>query len=319
MFGRIKISLVPQIENSYADSMFNETDNKKNIMASCFGAINRVNPDPGDYYKGLPNPTLILPKNILLFSRKRSQAPGFECTHHHHRFLFIASFKGTGTLMINDELIHLTSGHILLIPPYQFHAYNHFETTEIAWLFISFELSDGEALDFSKPCIIKMPIFLTTLLQCIMEDYPDCKAAEKPSAKITLLTATVLGCFHEKLSVSPQKKEPTLESNQELIRSVTSYINDHFSEPIRISDIARNTGHSESSLRAKFRTASGIPLGAYIRRLKIHHARSIMLTTDLTLQEIAERCGYDSIYTFSRTFRNEIGISPSLYRKKAMK
>lgn len=299
--------------------MLNETDKNRDAPNQCRIALNKIKPDPGDYYNGLPTPSLTLPKNILLFSRKRSQAPGFEFTHHHHRFLLIACFKGSGGMMVNDELIELTPGDILFIPPYQFHAYNYFKDPELAWIFVSFELCENDALGLPEAYIMKMSPLMIASIQRVMEDYPDCKNMDNSCAEITLLVAILLENIRNQPSSKQKKSKNKLRPDQEFIRSITHYITKHISEPILISDIAKATGHSESSLRTKFRTYSGIPLGTYIRRLRIQHARSIILTTNGSLQEIAERCGYDSIYSFSRTFRNEIGIAPSLYRKKGDK
>ena len=59
----------------------------------------------------------------------------------------------------------------------------------------------------------------------------------------------------------------------------------------------------------------GIGLGAYVRRMRLHRARNLMLSTPQCLREIAEQCGYTSIYDFSRAFHREMGESPSRYRE----
>jgi AraC-like DNA-binding protein len=48
--------------------------------------------------------------------------------------------------------------------------------------------------------------------------------------------------------------------------------------------------------------------------MKMNHACRLMDTTELSLAEVASRCGYASIFSFSRAFKKEKGIPPSDYR-----
>jgi AraC family transcriptional regulator len=44
-------------------------------------------------------------------------------------------------------------------------------------------------------------------------------------------------------------------------------------------------------------------------------ARRLLETTDLPIAHIADRCGFESLSHFTRTFKNAFGISPARYRK----
>jgi transcriptional regulator GlxA family with amidase domain len=45
-------------------------------------------------------------------------------------------------------------------------------------------------------------------------------------------------------------------------------------------------------------------------------AKNLLVTTDLSMDEIAERCGYSSANYFSLIFKKNVGLSPLNYRKK---
>jgi AraC-like DNA-binding protein len=47
----------------------------------------------------------------------------------------------------------------------------------------------------------------------------------------------------------------------------------------------------------------------------MNKAQQLLANTDMNLQDIARQVGYDDPYTFSRAFKNTIGISPQFYRK----
>ena len=50
--------------------------------------------------------------------------------------------------------------------------------------------------------------------------------------------------------------------------------------------------------------------------MRIEHAKYILTTTDLTLEQIAEICGYSNEVHFYRQFKQITGLTPSKYRKK---
>jgi AraC-like DNA-binding protein len=151
----------------------------------------------------------------------------------------------------------------------------------------------------------------------LAERYADCETKQEADASIAALLALILQEF--RLSVTSGKDVMSVADqavpSRKLMQDVARYVHQHVGEALQIEDVAKAVGLSESHLRARFRVLAGIGLGAYIRRLRLHRARTLMLASELRLKEIAERCGYESIYAFSRTFRQEMGMSPSEYRK----
>jgi len=53
---------------------------------------------------------------------------------------------------------------------------------------------------------------------------------------------------------------------------------------------------------------------AYLRRMRIRRAKTLMIGDALTLDAIARRCGFASVHGLSRAFRAEEGMTPSQYR-----
>lgn len=291
--------------------MFNKTDEER---AACCEAASAVRQHIPDYFCGLPEPSPVMPKNILLFSRKESFG---HRVLHHHRFLLITCLRGKGAVIVDSRLVHLNPGCALLVTPYQFHHYGRFTKTEMLWLFLTFELDNEEEFNDLRGRVLKMSQLQLTCLQRLAERYTELKGKRIASPEITLLAALLLEEF--RTSAASGRKAVSLPkvsgAPRRLVQDVARYVNGHTAENIRIADVARALGYSESHLRARFRDLVDIGLGAYIRRLRLNRARTMMLTSELRLQEIAERCGYDSIYTFSRAFRKEMGISPSRYRR----
>lgn len=98
------------------------------------------------------------------------------------------------------------------------------------------------------------------------------------------------------------------------IQKMLSYIYEHYSETVKLEDIARAANISRSEAGRCFNIYMGYsPIEALIRyRLQI--ARKLLNETNLTLQEISVECGFNSVNYFSRLFRKTYGCAPGNYR-----
>ena len=94
-------------------------------------------------------------------------------------------------------------------------------------------------------------------------------------------------------------------------------INRRCHEPVRMGELARMCELSVSHFRHLFREHFGVTPREYLRRARLRRARELMVTTAMTLSEIAGKVGFETIHSFSRAFRDTEGISPTEYRKCA--
>ncbi len=80
---------------------------------------------------------------------------------------------------------------------------------------------------------------------------------------------------------------------------------------VRLPEIAREVGISESHLRARFRNESGMSLGRYARESNLRKMAIRIRDEGLAIQAAAELAGYPDLFTFSRAFRRTLGYPPS--------
>jgi AraC-like DNA-binding protein len=100
-----------------------------------------------------------------------------------------------------------------------------------------------------------------------------------------------------------------------ILEKVNRYVREHLSQSVTISDIAQELNYSVSHLRAVFRDRLGVSLGRYMRESRLAEAAQLLQTSDLNISAIGERCGFESLYAFSRAFRKAYGIPPRAYRQ----
>lgn len=94
------------------------------------------------------------------------------------------------------------------------------------------------------------------------------------------------------------------------------YLEKHWNEDSKISEIAELCGVSESYFRRVFRNFSGHSPVEYRNMLRISAARSMLLDGDRSIKDIALSVGFDDCFYFSRIFKKLTGLSPSEYQKQ---
>lgn len=101
------------------------------------------------------------------------------------------------------------------------------------------------------------------------------------------------------------------------ITAVGDYLSAHLADPaLSVEEAAERVSLSTTHLRNQFRQVYGMPPKQYLTSLRLSLARELLAATSLPITEIAARCGYDSLYNFSRSFRQAMGLSPSAYREE---
>lgn len=94
------------------------------------------------------------------------------------------------------------------------------------------------------------------------------------------------------------------------------YIRENFRMSMNIPMLAEMEHFSIAHYHKWFLRVTGITPVEYIRRLRMKWAIYLLKTTELPIRHIAEEIGYASQATLSRLFFEEVGMSPTIYRKR---
>ena len=83
-----------------------------------------------------------------------------------------------------------------------------------------------------------------------------------------------------------------------------------------LSELSDRFGLSPVQFSRRFQREFHTKPSEFVKRLRIQKVARLLLETNLTLEQIAERCGYENGFYLSRVFRGFMGISPSEYRNQ---
>ena len=100
------------------------------------------------------------------------------------------------------------------------------------------------------------------------------------------------------------------------IQKCCDYIDMSLDRKIRTKELASLAGYTEYYLTDKFKKETGITVSTYIRNAKVERAKVLLKTSDLTIQEIADRLAFGTVGYFIKCFRDVSGITPAQYRKQ---
>lgn len=86
--------------------------------------------------------------------------------------------------------------------------------------------------------------------------------------------------------------------------------------PVRIQNLVRDLGVSESRLNKTFNDVLGIPPSRYFMNMKMRRVEELVGQSDRTMEEISSSMGFSSAFHLSRAYKDTFGVSPSQYRKQ---
>lgn len=124
-----------------------------------------------------------------------------------------------------------------------------------------------------------------------------------------------LSLFFEILSICSIDYYSKIEHKAEFDRACDYLKNSIFDSRISIGEICRNYEISESAFRRIFFEQYGISPVKYIAEVRIRKAERLLVSTDLTIEKIAYKCGFSDVKYFSRVFSKLRSCPPSMFRK----
>ena len=108
--------------------------------------------------------------------------------------------------------------------------------------------------------------------------------------------------------------QATIDSYRKRINKVLNYIDRNLGEKLDLETLSAVSHFSPYHFHRIMKAHLNEPLGSYIIRIRLENAAILLLQTDLPLNDIAYKIGYDTPSSFTKAFKNRFGISPRQYR-----
>lgn len=111
-------------------------------------------------------------------------------------------------------------------------------------------------------------------------------------------------------------KERLRSQHTELSADMTAHIQTAYMQPdLSLTTVSSRFGMSEVYLSQFFKEHVGINFSDYVEQIRMDHAKTMLAETELPIQQIAGRVGYNSLNTFCRAFKRLNGVSATSFRR----
>lgn len=98
------------------------------------------------------------------------------------------------------------------------------------------------------------------------------------------------------------------------LNEIYQYIQEHYAEPLDLNHLSRIYGTSVSYFSRTFKEQFGIAPMTFVNQTRLHYAKLFLTTSNMRIQDIALRCGYEKLEYFCYVFKKSEGCTPSQYR-----
>ncbi len=109
--------------------------------------------------------------------------------------------------------------------------------------------------------------------------------------------------------------EPRHTTNRRLLRA-RDRMDRSYADALDVEALARSVHLSRAHFIRSFKETFGETPHRYLQRRRLERAMALLRETDRPVTEICFDVGFSSLGTFSRTFRDIVGVSPSAYRER---
>lgn len=111
-------------------------------------------------------------------------------------------------------------------------------------------------------------------------------------------------------------QDKSLKIENEFIRKIRAFMEENIAaEEFEIQQLCRQMAMSRAQLYRKFKALTGKSVFEYLRTLRLHKAKELLLTSTLNVTQVCFDVGFNNLSHFSRIFTEEFGRKPSDFRK----
>lgn len=227
--------------------------------------------------------------------------------------------RGKGTLHINEHIFHVSAGDCFLIPAGKVSYYEASKTDPwcYAWanfLGINSQMYLYQLMSTSKDKYILHNLDTVKYKELIFKIMSMKGNSTSKYLLSNSIFLQILAMLFDEVKFSDNNLKKL-----SIIDEIKFYLDVNYTEKVKLKDLARKFGIHPNYLTRMFHTKYGISPKQYLTSLRLYRACKLLTTTDLSIAIIASSLGFDDQFIFSKIFKKEYDMSPSVYRKEKNK
>ena len=225
--------------------------------------------------------------------------------------------KGKGRFTVGNEEYRLRGGQGFLIEPEVLTFYE--ADKEDPWTYVWIGFSGERAGEYLRDLGLGSghPVYQCSNGEKLEKIVQTMLANKNYTVANEYLLEGLLYQFFSVLAENIEIGERRREKDDNLyIRKAVEYIQNHYSYPVQVGEIADYVGINRSYLCTLFKEHLHLSPKEYLTSFRITRAAQLLEITELSIESVAMSCGYQDTLGFSKIFKARMGVTPSAYRKK---
>lgn len=157
----------------------------------------------------------------------------------------------------------------------------------------------------------------TAAVRAIETAWDCCRQAEPEyELEVRHQLSRLLALLTRNLPAENPTQSRRISRDNERIRVMMGYIQEHFTEELTVGDIAKSALISPSECLRCFHNTIGLTPIQYAKYYRIQCAAAALQASGKKIAEIGAECGFQEMSYFAKAFREVLGVTPSEYRRK---
>lgn len=228
---------------------------------------------------------------------------------NYNSFLMIHITKGSMKIDYDNISFIANVGDTVLINCHKPHSYSSRGNLDTIWF--HFDGLNSQSI-YKELQIMYNSIVMTRnvpeIVNLINKIYDIYKSGKKVSEAIqSAYIARILGEFFKNPSVD-------INDKNNVVDKVIDYIEENYRKNMTIDELAMIAGLSEYYFSRLFKKQTGYTLHEYIIKTRIINAKIFLKSTNMSLREVAYKCGFSNESSFSNTFKKIVSMTPGVFR-----
>lgn len=250
--------------------------------------------------------------------------------HWNDELEIIVIKKGVGYVTLNFQKYKVSSGDILIVLPGTLHSIEgsanasmEYENILFSKQFLAFSSNDLTQKKFLQPFFdgeLQIRNYLSPGHSLHREisniiDFIDDKNDEKGYGYQLAVKGALMQIIYLLIANPPSVNESKqFNKHEDKLKSIIRYISTHYYEEITIDEIADFCHYSASHFMKFFKSHTGMSFISYVNDFRVTEARAMLTSTNDSILEISQKCGFTNLSNFNRMFKRKYGVTPRQIR-----
>ncbi|MCT2536078.1 AraC family transcriptional regulator [Aquibacillus koreensis] len=217
-------------------------------------------------------------------------------------------FEGKATYIIDGISYDVEKGDLVCIPKYSTRASVTDPDDLMSNYAINFQLCNYQGEDVELPFPPVTRIGINDELISLYHELNLAWLHKNPGYQINV-HATFLQLIHRYFTKIYYKNQSNPIDPR--IQKVMEYIDEHFSASIQLEDLADLLDLNSVYFGTLFKKNTGLSVKKYINKIRVNNAENLIVSGEFTMHEVAQKCGFQDVFYFSRVYKNIKGHPPS--------